>query len=66
MQSYVLAEEKTNTRYSIAARLIKGIDQDAFATFLSKEYGTGGKGVYLNERKIISVVRSGGIKVRKR
>lgn len=43
---------ENNTRYSIAARLIKGIDQDAFATFLSKEYGTGGKGVYLNERKI--------------
>ena len=43
---------ENNSQYSIAARLIKGIDQEAFAAFLSEEYGTGGKGVYLNERKI--------------
>lgn len=43
---------ENNSQYSIAARLIKGINQEAFAAFLSEEYGTGGKGVYLNERKI--------------
>lgn len=41
-----------NSQHSIAARLINGLDKEEFAEFLSREYGTGGKGVYLNNRKI--------------
>ena len=41
-----------NSQYSIAARLIKDIGKDQFAEFLSEEYKTGGRGVYLNKRKI--------------
>ena len=36
---------ENNSQYSIAARLIKGIDQEAFAAFLSEEYGTDRKSV---------------------
>lgn len=36
-----------NSQYSIAARLIKDIGKDQFAEFLSEEYKTGGRGVYL-------------------
>ena len=34
-----------NSQHSIAARLINGLDKEEFAEFLSREYGTGGKGV---------------------
>lgn len=43
---------ENNSQYSIAARLIKGLEKEPFAKFLSDEYRTGGKGVYLNNRKI--------------
>jgi len=43
---------ETNSQYSIAARLVKGLEKEAFSSFLSDEYRMGGKGVYLNGRKI--------------
>ena len=53
---------RENTQYSIAARLINKLDIELFAEFLSREYGTGGKGVYLNNRKIAVWYDQSGIR----
>ena len=53
---------RENTQYSIAARLINKLDIEVFAEFLSREYGTGGKGVYLNNRKIAVWYDQSGIR----
>ena len=53
---------EVNTQYSIAARLIKGLEAEAFARFLSAEYGTGGKGVFVNARKISVWYDSDGLR----
>lgn len=41
-----------NSQYHIAARLLKRVRLPQFTDFLIREYGTGGRGTYINDRKL--------------
>lgn len=43
---------RNDTLFRIAAKLVEGVSTEEFAQFLKYEYGMGGKGFELNQRKI--------------
>lgn len=47
-----LGSGERNSQYHIAARLLKQVRMPQFTDFLIREYGTGGRGVFLNDRKL--------------